>query len=151
MEKPGLRNIDQETLRQVLGNVCLAKAGLVIGSSSAAAVKIANTVTFAIDSVLLTKTTAEIAFTDVTPQPISTFAKYLVSLNAAGTGVITNGTPAASAALALLPDTPDDNVAIGYVQVATSGAGSFIPATTELSAAQVTDVYVDLMRNTNYN
>jgi hypothetical protein len=148
MENPGLHNIQQQILRNVLGNVCTTSAGLAIGTSSAAAVKIANTTNYAIDSVLYQKTTAEIAFTDTTVQQASTFVKYLLSLDASGTGTLTAGNSASTSALALLPATPDDEVAIGYVEVATDSTHTFTPATTELSATGITDVYVNLMRNT---
>lgn len=150
MNNPGLHNLKQELLRQTISNCCLSSAGLAIGTSSAAAVKIANTTTYAIDGIIYSKTTAEIAFTDTTVQAASTYCKYLLSLDSSGTGTLTNGTPASTAAAALLPDCPDDETPIGYVLVATAAGYTFTPATTELSATGITDTYVNLMFHTGY-
>ncbi len=149
MVDPGLKNLVHEALRGVLGTMCLSSPGLVIGSA-AAKVKIANTVPFAIDAVLYSKTTAEIAFTDLTVQQASTYCKYLLSVDAEGNGTITNGTPAATSALALIPDCPDDECSFGYVELAVAAEYSFTPATTELSATGITDVYTNLLFHNGY-
>jgi hypothetical protein len=125
-------------MRHLLGTRCLSSAGLAIGSGDATKLKIANTVTFMIDGVIYTKTTAEIVFTDVTVQPISTTCYYLLSLDSGGNGVITTGTANA------LPDPPAGFCPVGYVKVVTDGTGTFVPATDDLSDAAVTDTYVNI-------
>lgn len=122
-------------------------AGLVIGSVDAKKIKAGNTTIFMVDGVLLTKSTFEVDFsTSVgTTVPISSFTKYLICLAADGTPSVTEGNNAASAILALLPAVPADEAPIGYLQVATSGAGTFVPDTDDLSDAAVTDTYVNLI------
>ena len=134
---PGLQDVQSAVMRQLVGTRCLSSAGLAIGTSSAAAVKIANTVTYSIGGVIYTKTTAEIAFTDTTVQADGTTKYYLLSLNAAGTGLISTGTAND------LPNPPADYCPIGYVKVVCDGA-AFTPGTTLLSASGITDTYVNI-------
>lgn len=134
-----LSDVNHAALRELLGTRVTAKAGLAIGAGDAAKVLIGNTVEYQIAGVMYSKTTAEIAFTDTTVQAISTTKFYLVCLNAAGTGLIVNGTAGEG-----LPATPDDYCPIGYVKVVTDATGTFVPATDDLSDAAVTDTYVDL-------
>lgn len=126
-------------------NKSFTLAGLVIGSGDAKKIKATNTVVYLNDGLLYSKATFEVAFgaTAGTTVPISSFCKYLVTLKA-GTPKVTEGNIAASAALALLPAVPAGEAPIGYLQVATSGAGTFVPDTDDLSDAAVTDTYVDL-------
>ena len=127
-------------------NKCFLAAGLVIGSGDAAKIKIANTVTFINQGLFKSKTTAETVFgaTAATTVPVSSFTKYLVTLNASGTPKVTEGNNAVSAVLALLPAVPANETPIGYCQVETDGTGTFVPDTDDLSDAAVTDTYVDL-------
>lgn len=136
---PGLVDVTDATMRALLGTRCLSSPGLAIGTTSAAAVKIANTTTYIINGVFYSKTTAEIAFTNTTVLADGGTAYYLVCLNAAGSGLIVNG----SAITGDLPSVPAGYCPIGYVKVVTSGA-DFTPGTTELSAATVTDTYVNI-------
>ena len=100
---------------------------------------------YCINGLMYTKAiTDNITITAGAEQPISTFCKYLVSIIADGTVTVTKGNDAATAVLALLPDLPADSAPVGYFQVATSGAGTFIAGTTALDAAQVTDTYQDV-------
>ena len=126
-------------------NMCFTAAGLLIGTD-AKKLKVANTVVAVVDGVFMTVTTEEIVHVDTTVQSISTFKKYLLSYPVAGTGsgVITQGNEAVSAVLALLPAVPAGHVAVGYWQAATSGAGTFVPATDDQDDAAVTETYVDL-------
>jgi hypothetical protein len=126
-------------------NKSFTLAGLTIGSVAPEKIKAANSVTYLNDGLLYTTTTFETTFgaTAATTVPISSFTKYLVTLKA-GTPKVTEGNNAASAALALLPAVPAGEAPIGYLQVATSAGGEFIPDTTSLADAAVTDTYVDL-------
>lgn len=127
--RPSLGDIESATMRAMLGTRCFTSPALVIGSGDASKVKIASTVNYCIDNVMYVKTTAEIAFTDLTVQPIASTRYYLLSLNAAGTGVITTGTATD------LPAVPADNCPIGYVKIITDADSTFTPATTDLDAA----------------
>ena len=136
-----LDNTKHDDLRSLLGTYCMSAAGTVIGSSDAKKIKIGNTVTYCIDGIIYTKATAETVFTDVTVQAASTTAFYLLSANAAGTLVITNGVAGGG-----LPATPADNCPIAYLRVVTDATGTFVPATDDLSDAAVTDTYYDICR-----
>ena len=132
---------------------CLTSAGLTIGSSSKKAVKIANTVTYILDSVFKSKTTAEIAFTatthDIAPNASSVQeAVYLLSLASDGTATITKGTTATGAGNAVVPQTPSGNVPIGYARIAVAAGATLFDATTDdLDAAHLTVTYVNLSVN----
>jgi hypothetical protein len=134
----------------VLSNRALSPAGLAIGSASAAKVKIVNTVTYLSDDVFKSKTTAEVAFTATTHDipPHATLvqeAVYLVCLAADGTPSLTMGDIASGAGLATLPERPATGTPIGYVRVAVAAGATLFDASTDLlSAAHITDTYVDL-------
>lgn len=129
---------------------CLASPGLVIGSSSAAKVKIANTVNYLVNGVFCTKTTAEVAFT-ATSHDIAANASYvqeavyLLSLQAGGTATLTMGAIATGAGNAVIPATPANEAAIGYVRIAVAaGATPFDASTDLLSAGHLTVTYTNI-------
>lgn len=129
----------------------LSSAGLAEGTN-ANTIQIAAPngagVDYMINGVLYHKAdTNNIAMTALAAQAADTYAKYLVSLDAAGTVTLTKGADAASSALALLPATPANQAAIGYIEVQTTGV-TFTSGTTDLSAAGITDTYVNLFDNT---
>jgi hypothetical protein len=132
---------------------CLTAAGLTIGSSSAAKVKIANTVTYILDSVFCSKTTAEVAFTatthDIEADASSVQERcYLVSLASDGTPTLTAGDVATGAGNAVVPLTPAGTTAIGFLRLAVAaGSTNFDASTDLLSAGHLTDSYVDLSVN----
>jgi hypothetical protein len=127
-----------------------AAAGVAIGSGADEEVLIANTVTYSINGVRKSKTTAEVAFTATTHDIAADGATvqeavYLLSLNAAGTPKLTMGVIATGAGNAAIPACPVDEVAIGYVRIAVdAGATDFDATTDALSDAHLTDTYVDL-------
>ncbi len=125
-------------------NRCFGAAGLAEGTN-ATTIQIAAAIDFCINGVVYLKAiTDNIAMTALPVQAISTFCKYLVTINASGTVVIVQGNIAATAALALVPAIDDDVAPLGYVQVATNGSTTFTSGTTDLGAAGITDTYVDL-------
>ena len=73
-----------------------------------------------------------------------------VVVDAAGTPSIINGTPVLTASItagtdkALFPEIPSTKCIIGGVKVVTDSTHTFIPGTTELSAAGITDTYFNL-------
>lgn len=132
------------------GNVCLAAAGLTIGSGDASKIKITNTVVFLNKGVFKSKSTAETVFTatihDITAVSGSVQeAVYLVSLQADGTVIITKGATATGAGNAVIPSTPAGETAIGYLRLAVAAGSTDFDATSDdLSAGHLTDTYVDL-------
>lgn len=132
------------------GSRAMSSAGLTLGSSSKKTIKIANTVIYTIAGAFYSKATAETAFTATTHDIAADSetvqeAVYLVSLNASGTVTITKGTTATGAGNAVVPDTPADNVAIGYARIAVAaGSTSFDATTDDLDAVHITDTYVNL-------
>jgi hypothetical protein len=79
--------------------------------------------------------------------PQNTWGLYLFSINAAGTIAVTaaagNGTGYSTEALAIaaMPATPANSVAMGYVTVMNTASGGFVAGTTALSAGTVTANY----------
>lgn len=148
LSRKNLRNV----LTQVQTHLCdmaLNSPGLVIGSSAAAKVKIANTVYSMIDGVLYKKTTAEVAFTATTHDVTNAkFRIFLLSLQSGGTVTITAGTEGATLAAATLPTLPSGEVALGYVIINPTGTGNFDATSTSLGDATVVPnaVYI----NTTY-
>lgn len=147
------RNVDQVGLFTGIYNMCFNKAGLAIGSGSKAKVLIGNTVQFSVNGGAYTKTTAEVSFTATTMDIQANAASvqeacYLYSLQADGTPVVTMGEIATGAGNAVVPATPEDTSAIGYLRLAVAaGSTSFDASTDLLDAAHLTDTYVDLHLN----
>lgn len=134
------------------GTFCLSKAGLAIGTTASTA-KIAAPngagVDYCIDGVMYHKADTDdaIALTGLT-QSADTTCIYVVCLNSAGTVSVVQGTEQATAdltaktAVLSFPAVAATVCPIGYIKVATTAA--FVGGTTLLSAAAVTDTYVDL-------
>lgn len=142
-----------DALHTFLGNRATSAAGLVIGSSSKAKVKIANTVSYLIDGVFKSKTTAEVAFTATThdiPADADTVqeAVYVMTLKADGTPTLTMGDIATGAGNALYPDFADlpvGEAVVGAVRIAVdAGSTDFDASTDELDESHLTVAYEDL-------
>jgi hypothetical protein len=139
-----------------IANMCLAAAGLVIGSVSAAKVKIGNTVTYLSGGLFKSKASAEVAFTATTHDiPANALtaqeAVYLLTLAADGTPTLTMGAIATGAGNALLPERPATGTPIGYVRIKVgAGATKFTAGTDVLTASHIAAggggsvTYVDL-------
>ena len=147
-----------QNLRDVLTNIqtticdfVLTTAGLVIGSSSKKAVKIANTIYAIIDGVLVKKTTAEIALAGTVTN--EKFNVFVLSMVAAGTVVATMGTEGATIGAVVFPAVPASSVVVGFVIVNPTGTGNFVGATTDLDDATVVPnaVYVSSITPFNVN
>lgn len=134
-----LSRVQHQALRDLLGTRGLSYPLVVIGSGDAKKIKTTNTFEYCIDGVSYTKATTETVFTDVTVQAISTTKYYLLSIDAAGTFLITNGAVGGD-----LPALPANHCAVGYVRVVTDATGTFVPGTDDLSDAAVTDTYYNL-------
>ncbi len=104
-------------------------AGLVIGSSSAAAVKIANTVTYKILGDMFSKTTAEIAFTASAANNIAVGSEqvYMLQLDYAGNGLLIPGAPALAAGQALLPERPGATLMVTTAAIVANAAAQTVP------------------------
>lgn len=132
-----------QKIQRTICDVVLNAAGLVIGSSAAAKVKIANTVYAWVDGILVKKTTAEIVISGTVAN--AAFNVYVLTISKAGTVTATMGTAGATIGAVVMPTIPDDEAVIGFVIVNPTGTGDFVGGTTELADATVAPnaVYVD--------
>lgn len=129
-----------------LRNITLSNPGLVIGSSSAAAVKIGNTTVYKSKGVFVSKATAEIAFTVNAASNIATGYEqcFMLTLDGSGNGLLIPGAPSLGAGTALLPEPPADGLAaIGSVRIYNNSGSAFTAGTTLLSAAGLTVTYTN--------
>jgi len=139
-----------DELKTNLKYMSFAPAGLCIGTGSTAKVKIGTTVVYLHNGVFKSKTTAEVDFTATTHDIPANAASvqeacYLVCLNAAGTITLHMGAIATGSGNALLPEIPSAVTPIGYLRLAVAaGAVDFDASSDALSAAHLTDTYVDL-------
>lgn len=115
----------------------LNSPGLVIGSSSKKAPKIANTTYFVIDGALGSKTTAEVTLTSANNVANAKYNVIALTMIADGTVTATNGTAADTLATVVLPSTPASSVLLGYVVIHPTGTGGFVGGTTDLDDATV--------------
>jgi len=136
-------------LHEVVLNHALSAAGLVIGSSDPAKVKIANTVTYCVNGIFKSKTTAEVAFT-ATTHDIAAHATlvreacYTLSLKADLSAVLTKGLTAFGAGNAVQPAAPAGQAVIGMVRVAVAGGATpFDASSDQLNAGHLTVTYYD--------
>ena len=136
------------------GTLCLSSAGLAIGGTASKA-KIAAPngagVDYAINGLLYHKADTDdcILFTGLTQADLTT-CLYLVQLDTSGTVTVVQGTAVLTASLtaglAVLdwPTPTANKCPIGAIKLATNG-GAFTGATTELSAATITDTYYNFV------
>ena len=126
---------------------CLSNPGVVIGSTSAATVKITNTTVYTHGGVFKSKTTAEVPFTATThdiPADADSVqeACYLLCLAADGTASLVMGDIATGSGAALWPAHPGNLTPIGGVRVAVAaGATNFDATSDNLSAGHITDTF----------
>ena len=132
-----------EQIQTNLVDVLLNTAGLAIGTSDAAKVKIVNTIYAMLDGVIAKKTTAEVALSGTVTNAL--FNVFVLSMTAAGVVVATMGTEGATIGAVVFPTIPSDSVVLGFVIVNPTGTGNFVGATTDLDDATVVPnaVYVD--------
>lgn len=151
----GLSNQNlRNALEKVQDNLCdvvLNAAGLVIGSSAAAKVKIANTIYASLAGVLVKKTTAEITISGTVTN--AKFNVYVLTIDSAGTVTATMGTEGATIGAVVFPTVPADEAVIGFVIINPTGTGDFVGGTTELSDGTVVPnaVYIDTPYPFNLN
>ncbi len=132
----------------VMLNHCVTAAGLAIGSSDPAKVKIVNTTTYVQAGIIKSKTTAEVAFTptthDIAPHAsLVKEATFTLSLNA-GTPTLTMGPIAVGAGNSVQPASPAGGVEIGKIIIAVAaGVTAFTAGTTQLNNGALTVTYVD--------
>jgi hypothetical protein len=134
------------------GDYLISKPGLVIGSSAATAIKNGSAFDYIINGVQYNAASAETAFAGTEadlPSAGAVYGAWRLIIDAAGTMSIQeaadNATGYATAELALadLPALTADNAAVGTLTVLAADGTAFDPATTELSAANITDAYAD--------
>ena len=156
-QKDNIEALSQQNLMNTLDEIdtnlkymCVSKAGMAIGSTSAEKVKFANTITYVHNGIVLQKTTAEVAFTatthDITADADAVQeAMYMLCLDADGNATLHMGDVADGAGNAVLPERPSGKTPVGAVRVAVAaGSTDFNASTDDLSAAHITDTYYDL-------
>lgn len=124
-----------EKLQKGAVDVLFNSAGLAIGSSSKAKVKIVNTIYAWIDGVIVKKTTAEVALSGTVAN--ATFNVYVITLKADGTATARMGTAGATLGAVVMPTIPTDELVLGFAIVNPTGTGNFVGGTTELDDATV--------------
>ena len=111
-------------IQEFATDVLLNTAGLAIGTSSKAKVKIVNTIYAMLNGVLVTKTTAEITLAGTITA--DKFNVYVLSLKADGTVTATMGTEGATIGAIVFPAVPADEAVVGFVIVNPTGTGDFV-------------------------
>lgn len=166
-----LSQIVSAEVRKVLANRCLTKATLAINAGGAATVKTTGATTYSVDGVLYSK--AALAAQSIAPthdafgnlvaagiaayvQPVNTTVFYVVSVNAAGTVAVSQGSYLGQTqafpndlskiwtGTGAIPVEPAGYTAIGVIKVAPTVAATFTPGTTLLDAANVNATYFDV-------
>lgn len=146
-----LLDVHNQVIRNVIRNQCFSKAGLAEGTN-ANTIKTAAPngagIDYSVNGVLYHKAdTDNIAMTACAAQADLSTCYYLITINAAGTVVITKGTEKLTDGGVFtaddLPAQPDDSCVIGLMKIVTSG-GTFTSGTTDLSGTGVTDTFYDL-------
>jgi hypothetical protein len=128
------------------GFLSLTAAGLAEGTNSAT-FKTVNTLTFTNNGVFKSKAaTDNLVFSAGTALAASQACLFAVWINASGTVTTTQGPIVAADDPCPVPTQATANVTlVGLIKVTTSSAATFTPATTDLSATGITDVFYDCM------
>ncbi len=137
---------------------CALSAGGITTATTTSQVKSVNTITFLVNGVFKSKAATDPLWTlSGTTVQASSFQKYALLLNASGTASIQEATQNTTS-LATVAWTNVSNYSqwspfltlanaattvVGVLSITTSSAGTFIPGTTLLGAAQVTAAFVD--------
>lgn len=166
-----LNTILSADVRKVLANRCLTKATLAINAGSAATIKTTGATTFTVDGVMYSK--AALSAQSIAPthdafgnlvaagvaayvQPVGTTVFYVVSVNAAGTVAVSQGSYTGQVqtfpndlskiwtGTGAIPVEPAGYTAIGVIKIAPTVAATFTPGTTALDAANVNATYYDI-------
>lgn len=119
--------------------------------TTATKAKTTNTAQYSVNGALLIKAATDDLWTfggagSTTTVAISSFQKYNLLLDAAGTASVLEGTQSlVSAAAVVLPTIPAVNTKciIATLTIATDGSHTFIPGTTALNAAGITATFQD--------
>ena len=159
LEKPVTRNNDEIDIIQDANEFFkkypeneqyITAPTLVIGTSSAAAVK-HSAFTYRIGGYSYSKASSEVSLAGLSTIPQNKYGAFALKISSAGTitaaGAAANSTGYDTPALAIkgLSASGSDSAYMGYVVVISTDAGGFIPGTTLLSDAAVTDTYTDGM------
>lgn len=162
-----LQDLNQAADRDLLGNMCLSKAGLAIGTVKSG-INTANAITYSVGGVIpaakaaMTSQALTNAYSrggkqlgNTYVQPANTTVFYTLSLKADGTVAVTQGTYAGQILVdptqngvstggdGLVPNAPAGHTPFGVIKVAT-GATTFTLGTTLLDAANVTATFYDV-------
>lgn len=166
-----LNSIVSAEVRKVLANRCLTKATLAINAGGAATVKTTGATTYSVDGVLYSKAALSAQSIAVTHdcfgspvaagvaayvQPTNTTVFYVLSLNAAGTVAVSQGSYVGQTqtfandlgkiytGTGAMPVEPAGYTAIGVIKVAPTSAVTFTPGTTVLDVANLNATYYDV-------
>jgi hypothetical protein len=129
---------------------CLTDPGVVIGSGSAAKVKLGGTPTYLNNGIFYAASSAEVAFTATThdiPADADSIqeACYLLCIDASDALTLHMGAISSTDGGALLPEIPAGLTPLGYLRLqVAAGATDFNASTDLLSAGHLTDTFVDL-------
>ncbi|MFA5382056.1 MAG: hypothetical protein WC356_02740 [Candidatus Micrarchaeia archaeon] len=121
---------------------------LAIGSSDTKKIK-HSTFSYLIGGYSYSKTTSEVSFSGLSTIPQNKYGAFALKINSAGTITISqasgNATGYATPALAIegLNAADSDSAFMGFVTVISTDSGGFIPGTTALDNAAITDTYTD--------
>jgi len=139
-----------DELNTNLQNRCLTDPGVVRGTGDAHLVKLGGTPTYLNGGIFYAASSAEVAFT-ATTHDIEADADtvqeacYLLCIDAADALTLHMGAIATGAGNALLPEIPTDLTPLGYLRLqVAAGATDFDASTDLLSAAHLTDTFVDI-------
>ena len=134
---------------QFRDNLCLSAAGVAEGTN-ANTFKLTNAISYTIAGRAYFKAanSDNLAFSAGTALGASQVCAFFVLIDAAGTvtteqSAIVTPSPTGDVARALEIPNPTDKAVVGAIIVQTSSSGAFTPASTDLSAAGVTDTYVN--------
>lgn len=154
VQPPGISSKELIGLINSTKNRGLGHPGLVIGTGSAAKVKFTNDTDVTVKGLSFRIAAGtEVAFTATTDNITASAGAvqecvFLVIINESGTPSLQKGTVATGSGQAAIPSTTEGYACVGYVRVAVAaGATSFTATTDLLSAAHITDTYVDMTCN----
>lgn len=127
----------------LIANEALTAAGCATATTTSKA-KTVNTLTFKIDGAFYSLSATDNFWTLTGGVvAVSSFQKWLLCVNSAGTASVIPGVAAATAAAVTFPAPPQGVCIAGVLTVATDATHTFTPGTTLLGAAGITATFID--------
>lgn len=121
-------------------------SGALAVAADVALFKTAATIAYTINGVLYTKVATDNIPWAPTPTNMdnNTVCAFVISVNAAGTVAVTQGTVKTGTTAPVIPAPPADSAVIGMIHIVNTSGSTYTPGSTSLNTSNVTETFVNV-------